>query len=113
MTRSLRWQRWRGLADLVTDVVAEGSSAVERVHLATAHRSLDVLAQIPPLALPARGVRAVHDLTVTGVYGAIRLVTRAVGGTIVLALDVAEKSAEAREEESAQGRDERAPPDGA
>lgn len=83
MTQSRK--RLRGLKDLVVDAVEHGSSAVERVHLATAKRTFDVLEALPGVALPSKGVHVVHDLSVKGVYGAIRLVNRAVG----VALDVA------------------------
>ena len=84
-------RRWRGLAAMVRDGVESAASAVEQVHLATAARPFDALERIPPLALPARGVRALHDATVAGVYGAIRLVTRAVGGTLDVVLDAVER----------------------
>jgi hypothetical protein len=50
-----------------------------------------VLALIPQLAAPARMVHAIHDAAVSGVHGAIRLVTRAVGSTLDVVLDAAER----------------------
>lgn len=87
MTQSKR--RLRGLKDLVVDAVEHGSSAVERVHLATAKRTFDVLEALPGVALPSKGVHVVHDLSVKGVYGAIRLVNRAVGAALDVAIDAA------------------------
>lgn len=69
-----RNRRLRGLFELVTDVVEHGSRAVEQVRKATAARPFDILAQIPPLAAPSALVRIVHDASVSGVYGSIRLV---------------------------------------
>jgi hypothetical protein len=93
MTTREQWQRWRGLKDLVKDVVDHGSSAVQRVHMETAHRPFRILEQIPPLAPPTRVVRVIHDATVSTVYGMIRLVNAAVGGTLGVVLDVAERRA--------------------
>jgi hypothetical protein len=78
--------RLRGLAALLTDAVAHGASAIERVHMATASRPFVILEAIPVVAPPTRVVRFFHDTTVKGVYGAIRLVTRAVGKTADFAL---------------------------
>lgn len=82
--------RWRGLKALVQDVVHEGSTAVERVHLATANRSFFVAEQVPPIAQAARGIHAVHDVTVSSVYTMIRVVNKAVGSTLDLVLDTVE-----------------------
>jgi hypothetical protein len=87
------FDRLRGLRALLEDAVAHGTSAVERVHKATAARPFAVLDEIPPLALPARGVRVVHDATVSVVYGSIRQVNRLVGAGLALAIDVAEGAA--------------------
>ena len=84
-------KRLRGLRALVQDVVEHGSSAIERVHLATARRPFAVLESIPGVAPPARLVHAVHDVSVAGVYATIRLVNRAVGASVELALDAVER----------------------
>lgn len=94
--------RWRGLASLVGDAVVHASHAVEKVQKRTADRPFAVLAHIPPLADAARGVQVIHDVTLAGVHGAIRLVTRAVGKTIEVALDVVE--ATATEESTGAGK---------
>jgi hypothetical protein len=86
---STKTQRWRGLVMLVRDAVEHGASAVERVHMATARRPFDVLESIPGVDGPTRVVRAVHDVTVSGVYGTIRLVTRAVGAAVDVGIRVA------------------------
>ncbi len=83
-----RRRRWRGLSALAIDAVDNGARAVERVHLATARRTFDVLDMIPPIALPARGVRLLHDAMTSSVYAIIRVTTRAVGGTIDVLLDL-------------------------
>ena len=87
-----RTSRWRGLASLVGDAVVHASHAVEMVQKRTADRPFAVLKHIPPLAEAARGVQAIHDVTLAGVHGTIRLITRAVGKTIDVALDVVEGS---------------------
>jgi hypothetical protein len=87
-------KRLKGLRALVTDAVEQTTSAVERVHRATAARPFDVLDQVPPVAPGARGVRLIHDATVAGVYETIRQVNRLVGDTISLVIDVAEKATE-------------------
>ena len=83
-------KRLRGLRALVQDVVEHGSKAVEDVHRATAGRTFTILEAIPPIAVPAKVVHVVHDASLTFTYGMIRIVNRAVGKTLDVALDVAE-----------------------
>jgi hypothetical protein len=80
--------RLRGLRALLEDVVEHGTTAVERVHRATAARPFDVLDHIPPVAPAARGVRLIHDVTVAGVYETIRQVNHLVGVTLAAAIDL-------------------------
>jgi len=82
--------RLRGLRALLQDAVEHGTTAVERVHRATAARPFDILDHIPPIAPAARGVRLVHDATVAGVYETIRQVNRLVGVTLSAAIDLYE-----------------------
>jgi hypothetical protein len=86
-------KRLLGLRSLVTEVVEHGSKAVQDVHLATAARTFVVLEAVPPIAKPAKVVHVAHDVCVSGVYGAIRLVNRAVGKTLEVAIDIAEPDA--------------------
>ncbi len=79
--------RWRGLKALAQAAALQASVAIERVQKETARRPLALLSLIPRLAPHARTVHAIHDAAVSGVHGAIRLVTRAVGGTLDLVLD--------------------------
>ena len=88
--RGTTTERWRGAAKLVTDAVEHGSKAVERIQKETAQRPFGILELIPGLALPARAVHVLHDATVSGVHGAIRLVTRVVDGAVGVAFDLAE-----------------------
>ena len=83
-------QRWRGLKSLVVDAVEHGSRAVERVQKETARRPFEILAKIPLFEMPVKGIHVIHDTTVGGVHGMIRLVNKAVGGTIDVVLDVVE-----------------------
>lgn len=80
--------RLRGLRALLEDAVEHGTSAVERVHRATAARPFEVLDLIAPIAPAARGVRVVHDVTVAGVYETIRQVNHLVGITLSAAIDL-------------------------
>jgi hypothetical protein len=84
-------KRLRGLRTLVGDAVEHGSKAVEEVHKATAARTFFVLEAIPPIAKPAQVAHIVHDASLTGIYGIIRVVNRVVGKTLDVAIDVAEK----------------------
>jgi hypothetical protein len=86
-------KKWRGLNALVVDAVVQASRAIERVQKETANRPFGILEQIPPIALPARGVHVIFDASVAGVHGAIRLVSRAGGGTVDVAFEVADKNA--------------------
>lgn len=85
-------KRLRGLRALVGDAVEHGSKAVEEVHKATAARTFFVLEAIPPIAKPAKVVHIVHDASLTGIYGMIRVVNRVVGKSLDVAIDVAESS---------------------
>ncbi len=86
--------RWRGLKSLVQDAVVQASHAIEEVQKRTAGRPFAVLTHIPPIAEAARGVQVIHDAAVAGVHGTIRLVTRVVGKTLDVALDVIEPRGE-------------------
>jgi hypothetical protein len=81
-------KHWRGLAQLVGDVVQQGATAIERVHLATASRTFDLLKQLPAIGAPARDIQAVHDAMVSSAYGAVRSVTQVVSKTVDVALEV-------------------------
>jgi hypothetical protein len=83
-------QRWRGLKSLVVDAVEHGSRAVERIQKETARRPFEILAKIPPLEVPVKGIHVIHDTAVGGVHGMIRLVNKAVSGTLDVVIDVVE-----------------------
>jgi hypothetical protein len=84
-------QRWRGLKSLVVDAVEHGSRAVERIQMETAKVPFDILQQIPPIEMPVKGVRLIHDTAVAGVHGMIRLVNRGAGATLDIVIDVLEE----------------------
>jgi hypothetical protein len=84
-------QRWRGLKSLVVDAVEHGSRAVERLQKEAVKKPFALLEQIPPLAVPAKGIHEIHDVTVSAVHGIIRLVNRVTGETLDVVLDVVEK----------------------
>jgi len=95
--------RIRGLLALATDAIEHGSRAVERVHRATADRPFAILGLLPePIALPARGVKLVHDVSLTAVYGSIRIVNQAVAATVDVAFDLAESMAPEGEAETVE-----------
>jgi hypothetical protein len=89
MTDSKDIRRLRGAAELLSDAVEHGASAIERVHLATAARPFAVLENIAPTALVARGVHVAHDVIAQSVYGSIRAVTRLARVAVTTAIDVA------------------------
>lgn len=80
-------KRWRGLKELVQDSIDQGSTAVEQVHRETARWPFDILERIPGLYLPTRGVRVIHDATLTIVYSAIRVTNRALGQVTDVVID--------------------------
>ena len=88
---SSRIKRLRGLKALVQDAVVEGSKAIEKVQVESAARPFGVLEQMEPLAIPAKGVHLVHDTLVAASHGMVRLWTRAIGTTLDVALDLAER----------------------
>ena len=87
MTDSKDIRRLRGAAELLSDAVEHGASAIERVHLATAARPFAILENIPPTALVARGVHVAHDAIAQSVYGSIRAVTRLARVAVTTAID--------------------------
>ena len=88
-------KRWRGLVALINDAVEHGSSAVERVHLATARRPFWVIEQVPGIAEPTRAIHDVHDAIVSGVYQQIRSVNRLAGKAIDAALEAFDETGSA------------------
>jgi hypothetical protein len=86
-------KRWRGLKRLVKEAVDHGSRAVEKVQIETARLPFDILEQIPPLRGPVKGIRVVHNLSVAGVHGAVRLVNHLVGEVLEVVIDVVDSSA--------------------
>jgi hypothetical protein len=91
----MSYERWRGLVALVRDAVDGGSRAVERIQKETADKPFAILEAVPPIAVPAKIVHTVFDVSVAGVHGAVRLVNRAVGTAADMALALAEASAQA------------------
>jgi hypothetical protein len=87
-------ERWRGLKAIVRDSVEHGSRAVERLQKEAAKRPFDLLEKIPPLQVPVRGIREIHDVTVSSVHGVIRLVNRVASDTVDVVLDVIEQRKE-------------------
>ena len=81
-------RRWRGLKNVLQDVVEHGTRAVERVHLATANRSWSLLQLVPGIGAAARVAHAVHDAAVSSTYTAIRAVNAVAGAALDVTLDV-------------------------
>jgi hypothetical protein len=84
-------QRWRGLKSLIVDAVDGGSRAVERLQKEAAKKPFALLEQIPPLAVPVKGIHEIYDTSVSAVHGMIRLVNRVTGETLDVVLDAVEK----------------------
>jgi len=99
-------RRWRGLKSLIVDAVEHGSRAVERIQLAAAKTPFEILEQIPPIAVPVKGIHEIHDTAVTGVHGMIRLVNRVAGQTLDVVLDVVDPQ-DLRPDDAPPGEDER------
>ncbi len=87
MSDDTKKKRIRGLKNLVADAVVHGSAAVEKVHLATTDRTFHVLEAIPAFDVAAKPIHFLHDLSVKGVYGAIRAVTAVVSGVLDVVID--------------------------
>lgn len=86
--------RWRGLIALIGDAVEHGSTAVERIHMATAQRPFQIIEQIPPVAAPTKLVHGIHDAVVTNTYRQIRWVNGLVQKLADAALDDSARAAE-------------------
>lgn len=79
--------RWRGLSALIGDVIEHGTTAVERIHMATARRPFQIIELIPPIAAPAKLVHVIHDAIVTNTYDQIRWVNSTVQKVVQAALN--------------------------
>lgn len=87
-------KRWRGLVALIGDAVEHGSTAVERIHMATAQRPFQIIEQIPQVAAPTKVVHGIHDAVVTNTYKQIRWVNGLVQKLADVALDETSRAAE-------------------
>jgi hypothetical protein len=87
-------ERLRGLKALVHDAVDQGSRAVERLQKETARRPLELLARLPPLEVPAKGILEIHDMAVSNTHAMIRLVNRVVVDTLDVGIDMVERRKE-------------------
>lgn len=83
--------RLRGVKDLVHDAVEQGAMAVERIHRSSAAKPFEVLRLIPTLDAPVGALQSLHDAALSGTYGMVRWVNRAVDGTLDVALDLFEQ----------------------
>jgi hypothetical protein len=79
-------ERWRGLSAILGDVVEHGTTAVERIHMATARRPFQIIEQIPPIAAPTKIVHEIHDSIVTNTYSNIRWINAQVQKVLQVAL---------------------------
>jgi hypothetical protein len=82
-------KRVQGLRALLQDAVEHGSAAVERVHRQTADRTFTAIELIPRVAGAARVVRGIHGVALSGVYGSVRVVNRAVGAALAAVIEQA------------------------
>jgi len=76
----------KGLIALIGEVVEHGSTAVEKVHLATAGRTFAVVEMVPGIEGTAKLVHEVHDLSVSAVYAGVRgtsaVITQILGAVV-------------------------------
>jgi hypothetical protein len=73
--------QWRGLAKLASEAIVHGSHAIERVQIATAARTFDLLERIPAVAPAAGLVRVCHDGITSFTHTNIRAVAGLVEAT--------------------------------
>ncbi len=100
------WRRVRGLAALVGDAVEHGATGVEGVHRTLMARPFALVALIPGMEAPVKGVHVVIDRSVGAVYSMVRLGNRVVGKVAEVAIDRAERGSaegESVEGESVEG----------
>lgn len=95
-------KRVRGLKSLVQAAVEHGSRAVEKVQIEMAKTPFDILEKVPPLKVPAAGVRLVYNTSVSTTHGMIRLVNKVVGDTLDVVLDTVAPDAKDVEEPAKQ-----------
>ncbi len=104
--------RLKGLVALAAAAVEHGSAAIEKVQLETAGRTFGILESIPPLTVPTKIVRAVHDVSVKTTHGSIRLVTAIVKGGVDVAIDTLEARSPQPDDAGNDEGGEAAPPGG-
>jgi len=102
MSDETKTKRLRGLKNLIVDGVVHGSSAVEKVHLATTKRTFDILEAIPGIDLPAKPIHAILDLSAKSVYATIRGVTAIVSGALDVVIDQTKEPAPSASESSSE-----------
>jgi hypothetical protein len=71
-------QRLWGLKQLLHDGFDRGVQAIHRYHQGASAKPFGILESIPPLALPVRVVRLVHDGLTNLAYGSIRAANHAI-----------------------------------
>ena len=97
------WKQWRGLKSLVVDAVEQGSKAIERVQRESANRPFSVLERIESIGEPTRGIHALYDAGVGATHEILRGVNRAVGQTLDVALDFAERNEPVSKRDGSKG----------
>lgn len=81
----------RGIVGRASKAIDEGSRSIERTHRATADKPFAALAAMPTVvALPARGVKLAHDVSLIAVYGAVRIANQGVAAIAEAGLDLAD-----------------------
>ena len=74
----------------VQTAVERGSILMERVQKDVARVPFDALEQIPLVGMPIRGFHKLHDASVEGVHGILRLINGAAGEMVDVVLDAIE-----------------------
>jgi len=91
-------RRWRGLKSLVHDAVDHTADLVEEANASVARTAVNLIAQVAPLAGPARTVGALHGLATAGVVAAVKTVNRVVEDLTEAGIDLATRDRSASPE---------------
>ncbi|MFT3924696.1 MAG: alpha/beta fold hydrolase [Myxococcales bacterium] len=84
-------QRFRGLKDLIHDVIEKTTDLVQETHEAAARKPRELLANVGALEDPVRAVDAIRQVTASLVFDSIRATNRGVQRVEDLGLEAAEK----------------------
>src|SRR3954451_3811288 len=84
-------QRFRGLKDLIHDVIEKTTDLVQETHEAAARKPRELLANVAPIEGTVRAADALRQVTASLVFDSIRATNRGVQYAEDLGLQAAEK----------------------